>query len=328
MGLLPFERIARDRIVRLEAQTSEKFGIDPSKRPVQELLQYGIVNLDKPAGPTSHQVSSYVQKILHITKDGHSGTLDPGVTGILPVALGKGTRVVQSLLTAGKEYVCLMRLHQERSEKDVREVLERFTGKIKQLPPVKSAVKRQWRHRNIYYNEFLDMDGPEVLFRVGCQAGTYIRKLCHDMGTELGCGAHMQELRRTKAGPFKEDSTLVTLHDLKDAYAYYKQDGDESHLRKAILPLEAAVGHLPKVVVLDSTVDSVCHGATLKVRGVSWVEANIQVGELVAIMTLKGELIAVGEARMISREIASKESGVAVKSSQVFMAPGTYPKMG
>ena len=148
MGLLPFERIARDKIVRQEVETSDKFGCIPEQRPIKELLEYGIVNLDKPSGPTSHQVSSYVQKILRIKKGGHSGTLDPGVTGILPVALGKGTRVVQSLLIAGKEYVCLMKLHQEKPEAEVKQVLEKFTGKLKQLPPVKSAVKRQWRFRN------------------------------------------------------------------------------------------------------------------------------------------------------------------------------------
>ena len=327
MGHLPFERIDRTPLVRQEAKTSEKYGQAPAKRPIKQLLDYGIINLDKPAGPSSHQVSAYVQQILKIKKSGHSGTLDPGVTGILPTALGAGTRVVQSLLSAGKEYVCLMRLHQPHSEADVKAALEKFTGKIKQLPPVKSAVKRQWRYRNIYYNEFLDMDGEDVLFRVGCQAGTYIRKLCHDLGQYLGGGAHMAELRRTKAGPFQEDQTLITLHDLKDAFAFYKEDNDESYLRKCIQPLEAAVAHLPKVIITDTTVDSMCHGATLKVKGIQSVESNIQVGELVAVMTLKGELVCVGEAMMISKDMIKRPTGVAVKSSQVFMAPKTYPKV-
>jgi len=119
----------------------------------------------------------------------------------------------------------------------------------------------------------------------------------------------------------------ITLHDLRDAYAYWEEDGDEAPIRKAIQPLEAAINHLPKITVLDSTVDSLCHGATLKVRGISSVESNIQVGELVAIMTLKGELVAVGEAKMISKDMVKKERGVAVKSKQVFMTPGTYPKV-
>lgn len=821
MGDLPFERIDRTPLIRQQATTTEKFGCDPQKRSVKELLDYGIVNLDKPSGPTSHQVSAYVKGVLHLNKTGHSGTLDPGVTGILPVALGRGTRVVQSLLTAGKEYVCLMQLHEERSTKEVEAALKKFTGKITQMPPVKSAVKRQWRKRNVYYNELLDHKGTEVLFRTGCQAGTYIRKLClhpsteiltendvlsaeefvkapqriltkkgssvsfqspsatqilsspqkllqiktssgvtftvtkdhemlmstpegyemiearrlkkgfllvkhenylvptkkfcvpdllddgyllpellikecckeamikrfgsiramnreigldrkvflsnspsaisighlkqsgiyeqikhqitqfksekgtlvscprlskdhfyllgliasdgnntkekgtirrtrikfhnknkdlidtfqkiysqlfpdhnftikklssgiyqfdsansffatiaaslgikspqkqtdlkpllfaeknllrsflkgyfdgdgtvyfkkkkriagyhhnisyftvseinakrlhqmllkigipnkifkktaifvisvespaakrafikqvgsshpeknerfkklieilpdeqiddheliglhykeelrikraklsflggnlsrilknhspitkrlyrraqekvtfpsldsfvveeiksiktvsgshyvydmtvpkthnflietgyvssncHDMGTFLGCGAHMAELRRSKAGPFQENETMVTLHDLADAYAFWKEDGDETQIRKCVQPLERAVDHLPKIVITDTTVDSICHGATLKVPGVVSVESNIQVGEPVAVMTLKGELVCVGDAIMISKDIANKARGIAVKSSQVFMLPGTYPK--
>ncbi|MBN1274704.1 RNA-guided pseudouridylation complex pseudouridine synthase subunit Cbf5 [Candidatus Woesearchaeota archaeon] len=326
MGQLPFERATKERLVRQAAKPSEKYGAKPEERPIQTLLHYGIINLDKPAGPSSHQVSSYVQKILKIKKAGHSGTLDPGVTGILPVALDKGTRVVQSLLTAGKEYVCLMKLHQEKTREEVEAALKEFTGRIKQLPPVKSAVKRQWRYRNVYYNELIEHDGADVLFRTGCQAGTYIRKLVHDLGQWLGCGAHMAELRRTKAGPFKEDDTLVTLHDLKDAYVFWKEEGDETHLRKAIQPLERAVSHLPDVVVLDTTVDTICHGATLKVRGISAVTAGIQRGEPVAVMTLKGELVAVGEAEMTSKDMVAKTSGVAVKSTQVFMQPGTYKK--
>lgn len=326
MGDLPFERIPRDLLVRCKAKTSDKFGMDPQKRPIKTLLTSGVVVIDKPSGPTSHQVSAYVKQILHIGKAGHSGTLDPKVTGILPVALDKGTRIVQSLLVAGKEYICLMRLHQEKSKDEVLDLLKEFSGKIRQLPPVKSAVKRQWRKRNVYYNELLDIQGPNVLFKVGCQAGTYIRKLCSDMGDKLGCGAHMAQLRRSKAGPFKEVD-LVTLHDLTDAYAFYKEDGDESYLRKCILPLENAVGHLPKVYILDSAIRPMSQGATLKTRGIVSVESNIQVDEDVAVMSLKGELVCVGAAKMISKDMVRKQMGVAVKSKQVFMQPDVYPKM-
>lgn len=326
MGQLPFERIERTPFQRQKAQTNPQLGKKPQERTVEELLNYGIVNLDKPSGPTSHQVSAYVRDILGLAKTGHSGTLDPAVTGILPVALGRGTRVVQSLLTAGKEYICLMKLHAPQSREDIEEALKKFTGKIIQMPPVKSAVKRQLRKRNIYYNELLECNDTEVLFRIGCQAGTYIRKICHDIGEHLGCGAHMAELRRTKAGPFNEKNGLVTLHDLKDAYVTWKEEGDETDIRRCVKVLEEAVAHLPKIVVVDSAIDSLCCGATLKVVGVVSVEANIQVGEPVAVMSLKGELILVGDAQMISKDIATKKNGVAIKSRQVFMQPGTYKK--
>ena len=166
-------------------------------------------------------MADYVKKILKLDKAGHSGTLDPGVSGVLPIALQDSTKIVQVLLPAGKEYVALAHFHQESSEEEKRKVFEKFIGKIRQLPPVKSAVKREERERSIYYIDVLEIDGKDVLFKVGCQGGTYIRKLIHDMGKELG-GAHMAELRRTKAGPFNE-SQLVSLHELSDALYFYKE---------------------------------------------------------------------------------------------------------
>ena len=328
MGDLPFAKINRVILTRQEAKTSPQFGEDYTTRPISRLLDFGIVNIDKPSGPTSHQVSAYVKTILGISKSGHSGTLDPKVTGVLPIALGKGTRVVQSLLTAGKEYVCVMHIHDPFDEAQLRAIIsEKFIGKIKQLPPVKSAVKRQWRYRKVYYFEILEIKDQDVLFRVGTQAGTYIRKLCHDIGLALDSGAHMAQLRRTKAGPFRETSSLCSLQDLTDAMHYYKEHNDEGPLRKIVQPVENAVAHLPKIWVLDSTVDSLCQGATLKVVGISKVESEIQVGEPVAVFTLKNELILVGNSLMTSSEMASANSGIAVKSSQVFMNPGVYPKI-
>ena len=328
MGDLPFEKITRVRLKKQDSKTSDKFGLNPFDRPVSELVDFGVVNIDKPSGPTSHQVSSFVQKILGIDKSGHSGTLDPKVTGVLPVALGRGTRIVQSLLTAGKEYVCVMHIHNDFDEAKLREIIKtKFTGKIKQLPPIKSAVKRQYRYRKIYYFEIIDIKDHDVLFTVGTQAGTYIRKLCHDIGQELGTGAHMASLRRTKAGPFNENTNLCTLQDLTDAFYYYKNENDESKIRKLVQPIEVAIRHLPKVIISDTTVDAICHGATLKVPGIVEVDSEIQVAEPVAVMTLKGELVAVGASLMTSREMIDKKTGVAVKSSQVFMQPGVYPKI-
>ncbi len=324
-NLLPFEKLKRKVLVREEAETSPKFGCSPELRPTEELLNYGIVNIDKPSGPSSHQVSAYVQAILGIEKGGHSGTLDPKVTGVLPVALGKATRIVQALLTAGKEYVCLMHLHKQVPKEKVLAAFKAFTGRIRQLPPKKSAVKRRLRYRNVYYIELLDMAEQDVLFRVGTQAGTYIRKLVHDIGLHLGVGAHMHQLRRTKAGPFKED-TLCTLQELTDAYYYYSSQGNDKYLRSLVQPVEAAVAHLPKVWVLDTTVDPICHGAKLAVRGISRVESDIQEGETVAVMTLKNELVALGTARVTSRRMISEERGIAVSTHKVFMKPGTYPK--
>ena len=322
-NLLPFEKIERQIVVRKEAQTDEKFGCKPENRTTEEIIDYGIVNIDKPKGPTSHQVSDFVQKILHINKSGHSGTLDPGVTGVLPVALGSATRIVQTLLTAGKEYVAIMHLHKDIDEQNLRATIQKnFVGKIEQLPPIKSSVKRQLRTRNVYYFEILEIDNKDALLKVGTEAGTYIRKLIHDIGKKLGVGAHMAELRRTKAGPFDE-STLFTLHELQDAYHFYKEEKNEKFIRKIIQPVESGVEHLSKIWVFDTTVESLCHGVDLKVPGICKLHNSININDVVAVMTLKDELIALGTAKMNSDEMTAQK-GLAVSIDKVFMKPGIY----
>lgn len=326
MGVLPFEKRTVKILVKKESLTSAKFGKPPDARTVEELLMYGIVNIDKPSGPTSHQVSAYVKKILIINKAGHSGTLDPKVTGVLPIALGKATKVVQTLLKAGKEYVCLMHLHKPVAEFKLYKVFEEFTGRIRQLPPIKSSVKRRWRFRKVYYSDVLEVKDQDVLFRVGCQAGTYIRKLTHDIGQSLQVGAHMSELRRTKAGPFDE-TNLYTLQDLADAFHYYKTEKNEKFIRAIIQPMENAVQHLPKIYVMDTTVDTLCHGASLGIPGIAKLDSDIVKDEMVAIFTLKNELICLGVAKATSKEIMEKEHGLAAVTEKVVMEPGTYPKI-
>lgn len=294
------------------------FGKDPQERTPKELIQYGIVNIDKPRGPTSHQLSDYVQKILHIDKAGHSGTLDPQVTGVQPVALGRATRITQFLLTTPKEYVCLMHLHKEVDGKLLQETITKFTGKIKQLPPIKSAVKRELREREIYEFEILEIKGQDVLFRIKCQAGTYIRKICHNFGEALGIGAHMAELRRTQAGPFTEHDNLITLNDLQDAYHFYKEENNPKFLLYCIQPIENALRHISKCWILDSTIPSVTHGRDVAIPGISKLE-NFRKGEMVAVLTLKGELVAIGEALMSAVEINTQNKGIGINVQKVFM---------
>ncbi|MBW2982024.1 RNA-guided pseudouridylation complex pseudouridine synthase subunit Cbf5 [Candidatus Woesearchaeota archaeon] len=327
MNKLPFEKVKREILIKKEAETNKEFGSDPNKREVEELIEYGIINLDKPKGPTSHQVSEYIQKILNINKTGHSGTLDPAVTGILPIATGRATRIVQTLLKAGKEYVGIMHLHKEVKEETLKKIIKQFTGKIKQKPPLKSAVKRVERFREIYYFEILEIDQKDVLFKVGCEAGTYIRKLIHDIGKKLSVGAHMAELRRTKAGPFDENDNLVTLQDLADAYNFWKNENNERFIRFCIQPIETAIQHLPKIWVFDTTVNSLCHGSDLKIPGISKIESNIEPDQTIAILTLKNELIATGTARLTSDKMLKEEKGIAVLTHKVFMKPDIYPKL-
>ncbi len=296
-------------------------GKHPSERTTTELITSGIVNIDKPKGPTSHQVSAYVQAILNIKKSGHSGTLDPQVTGVQPIGLDKATRITEFLLTAPKEYVGIMHLHKPVEEITLREAVNSFIGKIRQLPPIKSAVKRELRTREIYEFELLEIKNQDVLFRVKCQAGTYIRKLIHDLGQELKIGAHMSELRRTQAGPFTEKDNLVTLNDLDDAYHFYIEEHNDKFLKHCLQPIENALKYVAKCWVLDTAIVSITHGRDLAIPGVCKLE-NFRKGEAVAIMSLKDELVAIGEAQMSAVEINTQERGIAVKVKKVFMEAG------
>ena len=316
-----------DLLIKAEGETDPNYLNFPNERPIEDHIKKGIVNLDKPSGPTSHEIDSWVKRILGVEKTGHGGTLDPKVTGVLPIGIDYATRAIQMLLGADKEYVCLMHLHEEISETEIRNILKEFQGKIFQTPPLKSAVKREMRVRSIYYVNVLEIDGQDVLFKIGCEGGTYIRKYCHDVGEALGIGAHMAELRRTKSGPFGEDETLTTLQDLTDAYHIWKEEGDESLIRDCILPMELAVKHLPKIIIRDSAVDALCHGADLAAGGIISLDDNIKKDSTVAIMTLKGELVAAGESLKTSKEIYKANKGIVIDVKKVFMEPGTYPKM-
>ncbi|MDD5181566.1 MAG: RNA-guided pseudouridylation complex pseudouridine synthase subunit Cbf5 [Candidatus Nanoarchaeia archaeon] len=312
-------------LVKETDETNPAYGCDPQKRPIDEHIRNGIINLDKLSGPTSHQVSDWVKKIFCLKKAGHGGTLDPAVTGVLPVALENATKIIKLMLIGGKEYVALMHVHEDVDEKTVRLAMEKFIGKIKQLPPKRSSVKRVVREREIYEIEFLDMQKRDVLFRVRCQHGTYIRRLCEDFGKELGTGAHMIELRRTKAGGFSENDRLVTLQDLCDALAFWKEEGNEKFLRYCVQPLENALGKTPKVWIFDTTIESVCNGTKLAVPGISKLEDNIKPEDTVAVMSLKGELVGIGTAKMSSAEMMSAKNGIAVKLDRIVLRAGTYP---
>jgi H/ACA ribonucleoprotein complex subunit 4 len=294
---------------------------------MEEYISKSVINLDKPPGPTSHQVDSWIKEMLQAEKTGHGGTLDPRVTGVLPVGVDYATRVIQLLLAAPKEYVCLMHLHQKVTAKKIRDMLAEFTGKIFQTPPIRSAVKRELRVRTIYYVDVLEIEDQDVLFRIGCEAGTYIRKYCHDVGEALGVGAHMAELRRTMVGNFQEDSTLKTLQDLKDAHVAWKDDDDEQPLRECLQPMEAAASHLPPIIIRDSAVDALCHGADLAAGGILSLTDDIKSGDTVRVETLKGELVAAGESFLSAGEIFRTGQGIMVDIKKVFMEPGTYPSM-
>jgi predicted rRNA pseudouridine synthase len=319
--------IKREWLTKIEGEvTSPDYGTPPWARPIEQHIKLGVIPLDKPPGPTSHEVVAWIKRMFNLSKAGHGGTLDPKVTGVLPVALEEATKVIGLVVHTGKEYMCLMQLHSPVPEGELRRAISLFVGEIYQRPPLRSSVKRSLRTKKIYEIELLEYNGRYALMRVYSEAGTYMRKLCHDIGLILGVGAHMRELRRTKSGPFHESHGLVKLQDLSEALYRWKHEGKEDLLRKYILPIEYAVAHLPKIVIRDTAVDALAHGANLAVPGIVKLHKDIQKNDIVALFTLKGELVAIGVAQMSSEEIVSTKRGIAVKIRRVVMKPGVYPK--
>ena len=325
LGHLPCEK-TRKRLQKITATTNPHHGRDPNTIGFPTRFNHGCIILDKTRGPTSHQVVAWVKQILDIEKAGHGGTLDPAVSGLLPIALGSATNALQVLLTAGKEYVGIMKLHKPVPPNTIKKVCSDFVGDIKQIPPVRSAVKRVRRQRSIYYLDILEIHDRQVLFRVGCEAGTYIRTLCVDIGKKLKTGAHLEELRRTRVGCLTEFSA-VTLHQLKDAYTDFTENNDQTGLNKLIHPIEYFFTHLPKIIIRDSAVDALCHGANLAVPGIVELDSDIEKENYAAVFTLKDEVVALVQTTMSTEEMLKRDTGVCATLSRVLMNKGTYPSL-
>jgi len=314
------------RIVKIQVKTNPNYGKSPNERSINELINSGVINLDKPSGPTSHQVDSWIKEIFNIEKVGHGGTLDPNATGVLPIGIGDATKALQALLSAGKEYIGIMKLHKDVDKKKIIDVCNSFIGEITQIPPLRSAVKRVKRKRHIYYLDVIQINNRDVLFRVGCEAGTYIRTLCVDISKKLKINAHLSELRRTRVGNISEENSYI-LQDLKDAYIFWKEEDYKKEIRDIIQPLERLLDHLPKIVIRDSAVDALCHGANLAVPGVVEIDSDIKKGDMVAILTMKNEGVALADSMMSTEEVIQKDKGVCASLVRVLMNKGTYPSI-
>lgn len=301
----------------------QKSDINPAKKPVISLPNGGgIILVDKPRGPSSHQVAAWVREMTGVSQVGHTGTLDPQVSGVLVVLLGKAVRLTSILHLDEKEYICLMRLQGDVNQQELETVIAEFTGKIYQRPPRRSAVKRALRIREILELEILSREGRLVLLRARCDSGTYIRSLCHHIGMALGVGAHMQELRRSRSADFRE-SDIYTLHDVRDAVEASKT-GNPEILSGMLLPMESSIKHLPTVTIKDSAAGAICHGARLSMRGIVKTD-SFQMDDMVSIFTNSGDLIGIGEALMSASRIIPDEKGLAVAPRIIFPDVNAYP---
>ena len=255
--------------------------------------------------------------------------MDPKVTGCLITCINNATRLVKAQQSAGKEYVAIFKLHQHIEKvKQVEKALMTLTGPVFQRPPLISAVKKELRVRTIYESKMLDYDEKRDMgiFWVSCEAGTYVRTMCIHIGYILGCGAHMQELRRVRSGALKEDETMVTMHDIKDAQWHYEKFSNEAYLRRVIMPLEILLVQHPRIVVKDTSVNAICYGAQLMLPGVLRYESGIEIGKEIVLITTKGEAIAIAIASMTTSTIATCDHGIVARTKRVIMERDVYER--
>nr|XP_023025784.1 H/ACA ribonucleoprotein complex subunit 4 [Leptinotarsa decemlineata] len=304
-------------------------GSSPLKRDISEYVRSGYINLDKPSNPSSHEVVAWIKRILKVEKTGHSGTLDPKVTGCLIVCIERATRLVKSQQAAGKQYVAVFKLHSAvESIKHVVQGLEKLKGALFQRPPLISAVKRQLRVRTVYDSKLLDYDESRNMgvFWVKCEAGSYVRTLCVHLGLNVGVGGQMLELRRVQSGVTGEEDDIATMHDVLDAQWLYENHNDETYLRRIIKPLEGLLIKHKRIIMKDSSVNAVCYGAKILLPGVLRYEDNIELNEEIVIVTTKGEAIALAIAQMTTSTMASCDHGCVAKIKRVIMERDLYPR--
>ena len=288
---------------------------------IAELLRCSFVIIDKPRGPSSHEVAAWVRKLTGANKSGHSGTLDPNVSGVLPVGIGKATKLLPFLTTRDKKYVCLMRTKRKLAPQEFLKMFKRFEGEITQTPPRESAVAKRPRTRKVYYINAIHLQPNNALFEVHCEAGTYIRVLVQDFGRICG-GAEMLELRRIAVGAIPEEKAM-NLQDLSDAIWAARQ-GEESALGRSLIPPQEALS-LRKVVMRNTAVEAVCAGAPLYAPGLSSFDDGISPGEAVSLLSEDGRFVGVGRASLHSDEMGAHSTGVICTPETIVMERGTYP---
>lgn len=299
---------------------------------LDQKIKRGIIVIDKEAGITSHDEVDRLRRIFGTRRVGHSGTLDPKVTGVLVCGLGQGTKVLEYVLLSEKIYDCQIIFHQKISRQGLLRVMGEFTGTITQLPPVRSRVKRVERNRTVYGLELLSFarDGRKAQIRCRVERGTYIRKLCHDLGQtmrdDMGSpiGAHMGDLRRIQAGPISLTNTSAVrtteLQRLKKkvlspflGWWYLWQLG------RYVLPIERVLEQASHIVVDESLRDVISSGTPLYGPGVVEVRGRLCVEDMVTVGTSNGEVWAVGIAKMHGDDLRNKRKGVAVELDKVLV---------
>ncbi|MCP2507744.1 MAG: RNA-guided pseudouridylation complex pseudouridine synthase subunit Cbf5 [Candidatus Thalassarchaeaceae archaeon] len=314
-------------ILDKNAETNEKYGCRPNDRSITELLDSGIILINKSSGPTSHQLTAWARNLLGLNRLGHGGTLDPFATGLLTLLCGKATKITNIVLNSNKSYVAVIRFENPVAKDDLKELLISLNGDIYNVPPKESAVKVQVRSRSIYSMNLLDLDdsGKVAIINLSCNAGTYVRTLTKDIGLLLGNNCDLIELHRDMTGNFDE-SMACTMHQLTDAVFLWQNQGDDRGLKRLMSPIEIILNKLPKIYVKDGAVSAVSHGAPLAKPGIVRAAKGIKKGDSVIILSLKEEAVAIATLNVNSEDLVNMSSGQVATAQSVLMVPGTYPQ--
>ncbi|MDE0557879.1 MAG: RNA-guided pseudouridylation complex pseudouridine synthase subunit Cbf5 [Candidatus Poseidoniaceae archaeon] len=312
-------------ILDSEAKTDDDIGKIPDMRTVEERLESGFILLDKAAGPSSHQVASWARDMFGLERLGHGGTLDPFATGVLPLMAGKSMKLTKKILTHDKTYICVFRFASEPDSKMLEEVMSNMTGRVFNVPPEISAVKIQVRSRRIFKFEKIDFKNNQMVARVQCEAGTYIRTMARDMGLLLNMKVELKELRRETSGIFTLDD-CVTLQQLADAYWLWKELSQPEALLRIIHPIEKLLLDYPSVTVKDSAAAALSHGAPLLRPGIVSIDPAISDGRDIVVNTMKGETVGIVNMIVTSDSVKDMESGEIARPSMVLLNQDLYPR--
>lgn len=308
-----------------EATTEPGRGMEVSMRGVEELLKSGFILLDKSAGPTSHQLTAWVREMFGVDKLGHGGTLDPFATGVLPLLFGKTMKLTSRILTHDKTYIAVMRFSTPCSREELEQALESQRGKVYNIPPEISAVKVQVRTRSIDKVEIIDINEEFAILEIECEAGTYVRTMARDIGLLLNQKVELRELRREYSGEFSLAQS-VNVQQVADAYWLWKEQGDDSALKRILHPVERLLDSLPKVIIKDGAIGAICHGAPLHRPGIVRIAEGISAGDEVLLESLKGEAIAIATLERDSDKMSDLTHGEMARPNTVLMDQETYPR--
>ena len=299
-------------------------GIDPENLTIEQRLSSGFILLDKPPGPTSHQIASWVRDLLGLERLGHGGTLDPFATGVLPLMAGKSMKLTKGILKTDKTYIAVLKFAQETNAEALNDVIDKLTGRIYNVPPEISAVKVQVRTRKIYSFELIESTSKQAIVKIACEAGTYIRTIARDMGLLLGYNVELKELRRENSGRFNL-MDCVTLQEIADAVWLWKECDNSTAMEKIIHPTEKLLLDKPYIIVKDSAASALCHGAPLLRPGLIEVSDKLSNGLEVAAFTSKNEVVGIVKMSKDFTEISNETSGEIGKPVMILMEQERYP---